>query len=228
MARGDSPGGPAATGGWSPLTYVLDELLTLISWEAPHREGHEQMLAGPVSSSLQVLHNAGPDWLSGTQTSFQVQLVREMQPESTPGAHTSPIRLAKRWRHHRQQRSRGKICEGQHYRHLWKRKRQTCFNLTIHPSAFILRHPNTCTCMYQDNCGRLTAALHVTADAWTQPTCPSPEDPFSHSPSTPRKTIQQCKRWRQLCVLRWDDLEDKLLREKQCIKCVKYGINCVY
>lgn len=209
MARGDSPGGPAATGGWSPLTYVLDELLTLISWEAPRREGHEQMLVGPVSSSQQVLYNAGPDWLSGTQTSFQVQLVREMQSESTPGAHTSPIRLAKRWRHHRQQGSRGRTCEGQHYCYLWKRKTQTRFNLTIRHSAFTLRHPNTFNVhvprlVWETDCSP-TCHRH----AWTQPTCPSPEDPFGHGPSTPWKTTQQCKKDRGSCGF-WNGMTWKI------------------
>lgn len=41
VAGGDGPGG------WSPLTYILAEVLKLISWEAPCWEGHEQMPTRP-------------------------------------------------------------------------------------------------------------------------------------------------------------------------------------
>lgn len=49
---GGGPGGLAAAVAQSPQTYVLDEVLKLISREATFREGHQQMPEGPALPRL--------------------------------------------------------------------------------------------------------------------------------------------------------------------------------
>ena len=102
VAGGDGPGGR------SPLTYILDEVLKLISWEAPCKEGHEQMPVGPEfppasQFSMMLRPREHTDQLSSPSPTCKRNAVR-----NPPGMPHFTHQI-KRWKHHREG-AYGRIC----------------------------------------------------------------------------------------------------------------------